>query len=899
MNFQSFAAYTSLIAAAGTLCVAVPDANAADSQHAFWRGQWVSYVELGDDAVVEGDIIIGKKDAVRELARAQRLGATQTAAHAKALSIDGASQFWLRAPSGLFEVPFTIEGGNATNINGAVAEVNRALAGAVQWVPRTTQTDYVAFNMVSSGAGFCASALGRRGGRQTVIGEPECGVGVLVHEMGHAMGLLHVQQDADSAPFLDVKLERMEPSQRAQTSPRFATRTFNGYDYSSIMHYQRRDFTAVAGLSIFETKPAGFDLGSTLYSPGDIDALLRLYGKAPSKTTINTNPPGLQVYVDGVLTTTPASFDWPIGTVHRLWATTDLQKTIDGFNVGFGRWSHDTADSPSTQLTWQVNAGEGSLGSPATAPASTSITANFVRLIEVIDTPTASLGGTTTVTSRTSAWPNKPTLFPQLSIFDITATPNAGFANYATFSSGFPFRGGLGVRNMLSLRLFGDMPLQTVGELFHSGPAIAVNVVGDGAVDGIDALITSPADGATFGMVPRLLRTTPGTWKVTANPTQNFSTSVRHIVDSVVGFDNAATGEVAMPTTGVRTVTINAHRELAPNIQVQPVCAGTVALSESKPWFRTGSTLSVTVTPVGAAVFTGWTGSVSGTDKTQTLTVGETIPEFIATFNTVAQPLTLTGISPRVIGEDPNGTTVTLRGTGFTPATRVVIGGAGDVPTFIDSTTLSIKIFRTQFFDATRESIVVTNKLGNACTVESNPLAIDVLASGRTASVALVEYYNASLDYYFLTGRSGDKAALDNVPTVWTRTGNEIKIYASPNVATQPLERHYFDKIAKSASRGSHFFTSVPSDQTLMARLNPTNLPLAAKPLLEGVEGYAVPAINGSCPAGTIPVYRAFKGEPRYVDDGNHRFSKTLAQHQDMVTRLGWTDNGVVFCGLQ
>jgi hypothetical protein len=71
-------------------------------------------------------------------------------------------------------------------------------------------------------------------------------------------------------------------------------------------------------------------------------------------------------------------------------------------------------------------------------------------------------------------------------------------------------------------------------------------------------------------------------------------------------------------------------------------------------------------------------------------------------------------------------------------------------------------------------------------------------------------------------------------------------------------------------------------------------------PYLEGIEGYAVPkSATGTCPAGTIPIYRAFKGPPRYADDGNHRFSVSLAQHQDMVTRLGWADEGVVFCGLQ
>ena len=82
--------------------------------------------------------------------------------------------------------------------------------------------------------------------------------------------------------------------------------------------------------------------------------------------------------------------------------------------------------------------------------------------------------------------------------------------------------------------------------------------------------------------------------------------------------------------------------------------------------------------------------------------------------------------------------------------------------------------------------------------------------------------------------------------------------------------------------------------------MNPTNATIDAKPYLEGVEGYAIPkTAAGTCPASTVPIYRAFKGPPRYVDDGNHRFSVSLAQHQKMVNDLGWGDEGVVFCALQ
>ena len=882
------------------LFFSAPAVAATEVFRTLWHGQWVDYVEQGDMAVTDGDIIMGSAAAVREWRIAVERGQHQIGETAKALAIDNAGKLWQRGASGVIEVPFTIEAGNSTTINAAVTEVNRVLSGTLQWVPRVSQTAYVAFNLIAPNTGACSSSVGRVGSRQAILGDPVCGVSTLVHEMGHAMGLWHVQQDAAANAFVDLKLSRMDPGKRGNNLPIFATRTVGGYDYNSIMHYSRTSFSAFADRVTLETKPPGIDVAGTgTFSPVDIDTLLRLYGSAPTRTTVNSNPPGLKLVVDGVTVTTPAVFDWAPGSVHRMWALSDLQ-TKDGFQLGFGRWSHDAGSEPSRQLTWLVRPGDGSLGNPASASSATVFTAHFVRLVDVVGTLATQAGGSSSVVARTSPWAGTASLYPQFSAFDLRATPAVGYQSYFTWGGAFSYDGGAGILNKISLLLNGTLAQQTIGSLFTSEPVIAVNAVGDGILDGISVRITAPGGAVSTSAAPRIARTTAGTWKFEMTSPQFIGSSIRHTLDSYEGFDNTTTGEVAMPASGVRAVTIRAHRDFAPYKQVIPSCAGSITFSDSSGWVRYGSPLAVTLNASNSAIFTGWSGTASGTATTLNTTVGASIPEYVARFNTIAQPLTLTRISTKVLGDDSTATVINVQGTGFTALSRVVIAGSGMVPTYVDSNNLRVTVNRNQFAQAGLQTVYVTQQLTSVCAVSSNSLGIEILPVGTTAGVTLVEYYIRILDYYFLTGRTADKAALDALPDIFVRTGQQIRMYAAPNVDTLPLERHYFDKVARSGSRGSHFFTASPADQILLTSLNPTNQQLVAKPFLEGVEGYAIPTtVAGTCPVGTLPIYRAFKGAPRYVDDGNHRFSASLAQHQDMVNRLGWTDEGVVFCGAQ
>ena len=162
----------------------------------------------------------------------------------------------------------------------------------------------------------------------------------------------------------------------------------------------------------------------------------------------------------------------------------------------------------------------------------------------------------------------------------------------------------------------------------------------------------------------------------------------------------------------------------------------------------------------------------------------------------------------------------------------------------------------------------------------------------------LVEYEYVPLGYFFLTSRDSDKVALD-AAAGWRRTGQTFAALTDADPGTRAITRYYFDKVALAQSRGSHFYTLVASEKTLLNALNPGNQPLPGKPVDEGIDSYAYPplveGVGGSCAAGQRPVHRIFRGQARFPDNPNHRLTTSLAVYNQFVA-LGWDGEGVKMC---
>jgi predicted dienelactone hydrolase len=147
-----------------------------------------------------------------------------------------------------------------------------------------------------------------------------------------------------------------------------------------------------------------------------------------------------------------------------------------------------------------------------------------------------------------------------------------------------------------------------------------------------------------------------------------------------------------------------------------------------------------------------------------------------------------------------------------------------------------------------------------------------------------IEYYNGSLDHYFMTADSSEIAILDagTIPG-WQRTGFAFNVYAPDSSVGTPACR-FFGK--PGIGPNSHFFTILPNEcQDVM------NNPLW---LFEGLVFRAeAPDGIGACSADRVPVIRMYNNGKG--GQANHRY---LTSHSEIGAMLGegWIVEGPVFC---
>ena len=173
---------------------------------------------------------------------------------------------------------------------------------------------------------------------------------------------------------------------------------------------------------------------------------------------------------------------------------------------------------------------------------------------------------------------------------------------------------------------------------------------------------------------------------------------------------------------------------------------------------------------------------------------------------------------------------------------------------------------------------------GNGVTGGTTPPA------GTTATA--VEYYHAAFDHYFMTAIQDEITKLDaGVFVGWQRTGKSFKVHPNAAAGLNAVCRFFSTAFGE---KSSHFYTP-NAPECSVVKANP-NWTFEAE-----VFHVLYPALDGSCPASTIPVYRMYNdgqgGAP------NHRYTIDLTVRAAMLA-LDWIPEGegtigVIMCAPQ
>jgi len=255
----------------------------------------VVYYEVEGMAIVEGDIALGRVEAVQRATDAAREAVTGQPDVAFGVGITGSQFRWPDC-----RIPYEIDPAlpNQQRVTDAIAhwEANTTFRFPLRTAANAGQfPNYVRF----TDAGGCWSLVGMQGGQQTISLGAGCSTGNAIHEIGHTVGLWHEQSREDRDLFVTINWQNIQAGMAAQFNQHITDGDDLGaYEYGSIMHYPRTAFSKNGQDTITPTDPNAQIGQRNGLSAGDLAAVRAMYPNCGIKRPWTEPGPGVKKIVD-------------------------------------------------------------------------------------------------------------------------------------------------------------------------------------------------------------------------------------------------------------------------------------------------------------------------------------------------------------------------------------------------------------------------------------------------------------------------------------------------------------------------------------------------------------------------------------------------------------------------
>lgn len=201
--------------------------------------------------------------------------------------------------------------------------------------------------------------------------------------------------------------------------------------------------------------------------------------------------------------------------------------------------------------------------------------------------------------------------------------------------------------------------------------------------------------------------------------------------------------------------------------------------------------------------------------------------------------------------------------------------------------------FAYEYFDLDNKAYSIRSK-----TAENVVSQIYRQLNGLPPTVAVVEFYNASLDHYFISIDPQEISDLDTgVHKGWLRTGLGFNVHPASAAGENPVCRFYIPP----QHGDSHFF-SASTDECAQVLQKSTTDPNYSGFVYESPNVFYIglpDTATGACPGGTVKVYRLWNDRV----DSNHRYTTDPATKALMIAKgykaEGYGPDSAIMCAPQ